>query len=83
MYFRGVMENMARPDCNEKRLQQEFAKIAEGSDNSGPFKFPLCGFGVLLLEAHRFSPFIDRFRTVYPPFIDRFSPFLPFSENRL
>ena len=28
--------------------------------------------------AHRFRPFIDRFRTVFPPSMDRFSPFLPF-----
>ena len=31
---------------------------------------------------HRFSPFSDRFRTVFQPFTDRFSPFFPFSKNR-
>src|SRR5262245_41262365 len=38
--------------------------------------------GQIAAGKHRFSPFSDRFRTVFQPFIDRFSPFLPFSKNR-
>ena len=36
-------EDTERPRGTGKHLKQEFAKIAEGSENFGPFECPLCG----------------------------------------